>query len=124
MLTEIKETDTTIKLECDNMCARRLRLCALVCRRSLNLPLNHRTHSFSLCLSLSLSLFIYIYIHIYIYIYILEETCPYTGTGVCGVCWNPQVKCQSRIVDPISKLRHSVVNLSIVDNDSNIRQRQ
>ena len=57
----------------------------------------------------------------YIYIYILEETCPYTGTEVC---WNPQVKCQSRIVDPISKLRHSVVKVSIVDNDSNIRQRQ
>ena len=34
------------------------------------------------------------------------------------VCWNPQVKFQSRIVDPISKLRHSVGKVSIVDNDS------
>ena len=40
------------------------------------------------------------------------------------VCWNPQVKFESRIVDMISKLRHPVVKVSIADNDSKIRQRQ
>ena len=40
------------------------------------------------------------------------------------VCWNPQVKFQSNIVDKISKLRHPVGKVSIADNDSKIRQRQ
>ena len=58
--------------------------------------------------------------YIYIYIYTRVDLSLYSDR----VCWNPQVKFQSRIVDTISKFRHSVVKVSIADNDNKIRQRQ
>ena len=58
--------------------------------------------------------------YIYIYIYTRVDLSLYSDR----VCWNPEVKFQSRIVDTISKFRHPVVKVSIADNDSKMRQRQ
>ena len=67
------------------------------------------------------------YICIYIYIYTRVDLSLYRDR----VCWNPQVKFESRIVDMISKLRHPVVKVSIaeqarqqIDKGSKSRERQ